>query len=95
MVGPDRQTLAKDLVRRYTQGESIRNLAASTGRSYGFVHRALSESGVQLRQRGGARRRSKDVVTKGRPPKRTPARKKRSSSSSCIRLAHKVQVHMW
>jgi Helix-turn-helix domain len=54
IVGAERQTLAKDLVKRYTSGESIRALASSTGRSYGFVHR-----GVQLRQRGGARRRKK------------------------------------
>ncbi len=59
IVGAERQTLAKDLVKRYTSGESIRALAASTGRSYGFVHRVLTESGVQLRQRGGARRRKK------------------------------------
>jgi tetratricopeptide (TPR) repeat protein len=57
VVGAERQTLANDLVRRYTEGESIRALASSTGRSYGFVHRVLTESGVQLRQRGGARRR--------------------------------------
>jgi len=57
IVGAERETLAKDLVRRYANGESIRALAASTGRSYGFVHRVLTESGVQLRQRGGARRR--------------------------------------
>src|SRR3954464_855961 len=59
IVGSERQSLAKDLVKRYTSGESIRALAASTGRSYGFVHRVLTESGVQLRQRGGARRRKK------------------------------------
>jgi hypothetical protein len=59
IVGAERQTLAKDLVKRYTSGESIRALASSTGRSYGFVHRVLTESGVQLRQRGGARRRKK------------------------------------
>ncbi len=59
IVGTERQTLAKDLVKRYSAGESIRALASSTGRSYGFVHRVLSESGVQLRQRGGARRRKK------------------------------------
>lgn len=57
IVGAERATLAKDLVKRYTDGESIRALASSTGRSYGFVHRVLTESGVQLRQRGGARRR--------------------------------------
>jgi len=59
IVGAERQTLAQDLVQRYTDGESIRALAASTGRSYGFIHRVLTESGVQLRQRGGARRRKK------------------------------------
>ncbi len=59
IIGAERQTLAKDLVERYAAGESIRALAASTGRSYGFVHRVLSESEVQLRQRGGARRRKK------------------------------------
>ena len=45
--------------RRRGWAKSIRALAASTGRSYGFVHRVLTESGVQLRQRGGARRRKK------------------------------------
>ncbi|WP_026212224.1 helix-turn-helix domain-containing protein [Longispora albida] len=59
IIGAERQNLAKDLVERYAAGESIRSLAASTGRSYGFVHRVLSESEVQLRQRGGARRRKK------------------------------------
>jgi hypothetical protein len=59
IVGAERQTLAKDLVKRYTSGESIRALAASTGRSYGFVHRVLSESGVTLRGRGGATRGKK------------------------------------
>jgi tetratricopeptide (TPR) repeat protein len=57
IVGVERQTLIKDLVKRYTSGESIRALAAATGRSYGFVRRALTESGVQLRQQGGARQR--------------------------------------
>lgn len=61
IVGAERATLAKDLVKRYTSGESIRALASSTGRSYGFVHRVLTESGVQLRQRGGARRRKKSA----------------------------------
>lgn len=61
IVGAERQTLAKDLVKRYSEGESIRALASSTGRSYGFVHRVLTESGVQLRQRGGARRRKKSA----------------------------------
>ena len=56
VTGADRTKLASDLQRRYTAGESIRALAASTGRSYGFIHRILAESGVTLRGRGGATR---------------------------------------
>ena len=40
-------------------GASIRDLASETGRSYGFVHRMLSEAGVALRGRGGATRGKK------------------------------------
>lgn len=58
IVGAERQTLATP-GQAVHRGESIRALAASTGRSYGFIHRVLTESGVQLRQRGGARRRKK------------------------------------
>src|SRR6201995_600532 len=54
VTGPDRSKLAADLKRRYDAGESIRSLAASTRRSYGFVHRMLSENGGKLRARGGA-----------------------------------------
>jgi len=56
VTGADRTKLSADLKKRYTAGESIRSLAASTGRSYGFVHRMLSETGVKLRGRGGATR---------------------------------------
>ncbi|HUA43305.1 MAG TPA: helix-turn-helix domain-containing protein [Streptosporangiaceae bacterium] len=56
VTGADRTKLAADLKKRYGSGESIRSLAASTGRSYGFIHRILSESGVALRGRGGATR---------------------------------------
>jgi hypothetical protein len=55
IVGTERRQLTTELVERYIRGESIRALAASTGRSYGFVHRLLSESSVRLRSRGGAR----------------------------------------
>ncbi|MCW2581276.1 MAG: putative transcriptional regulator [Klenkia sp.] len=58
ITGGDRSTLAEELRKRYDGGESIRLLAASTGRSYGFVHRLLSESGATLRSRGGANRSS-------------------------------------
>lgn len=56
ITGGDRTTLAEDLRKRYDEGESIRSLATSTNRSYGFVHRLLSESGATLRSRGGANR---------------------------------------
>jgi Helix-turn-helix domain len=56
VTGADRAKLAADLKKRYDSGESIRALAATTGRSYGFVHRILTETGVSLRGRGGATR---------------------------------------
>jgi hypothetical protein len=56
--GEDRSKLAADLSRRYDAGESIRSLATSTGRSYGFIHRILTETGVALRGRGGAPKRA-------------------------------------
>jgi Helix-turn-helix domain len=59
ITGGDRSSLAGDLRKRYDGGESIRSLAESTNRSYGFVHRLLSESGATLRSRGGANRNSK------------------------------------
>ena len=57
VTGEDRSKLATDLKDRYDSGESIRSLATATGRSYGFIHRILTETGVALRGRGGATRR--------------------------------------
>lgn len=57
VTGDDRATLSADLKKRYEGGESIRALAQLHNRSYGFVHRILSEAGVQLRGRGGATRK--------------------------------------
>ena len=54
VTGADRSKLATDLKARYDAGESIRSLATATGRSYGFIHRILTETGVALRGRGGA-----------------------------------------
>ena len=56
VTGADRSKLATDLKKRYDGGESIRALANETGRSYGFIHRILTETGVSLRGRGGATR---------------------------------------
>jgi hypothetical protein len=57
VTGADRSKLASALRQRYDAGESIRSLASSTGRSYGFIHRILTETGVTLRSRGGAPRK--------------------------------------
>lgn len=56
ITGSERDRLAADLRKKYESGQSIRLLAESSGRSYGFVHRILSESGTTLRGRGGATR---------------------------------------
>jgi hypothetical protein len=56
-VAPNERTkLLDDLKPRYEAGESIRTLAHSCGRSYGFVHRLLTEGGTTMRTRGGATR---------------------------------------
>jgi hypothetical protein len=57
ITGADRTKLASDLRKQYDKGKSIRELADSHNRSYGFVHRVLSESGTTLRGRGGATRK--------------------------------------
>lgn len=41
------------MVNRYRKGASIRTIAADQGRSYGNIHRLLTEAGVTLRTRGG------------------------------------------
>lgn len=57
VVGDDREALASTLAAKYAAGASIRALAQENGRSYGFVHRLLSENEVTFRGRGGATRR--------------------------------------
>lgn len=52
----DRRQLVAELKRRYDAGESIRSLAMATGRSYGFIHRLLTEAGVTLRGRASQAR---------------------------------------
>jgi hypothetical protein len=53
ITGSARTRMSADLKKQYEKGASIRTLARAIGRSYGFVHRILSKSGVQLRARGG------------------------------------------
>lgn len=59
ITGTARAKLAADLKKKYEKGQSIRALAESTGRSYGFVHRLLVDAEVTLRGRGGATRGKK------------------------------------
>jgi Helix-turn-helix domain len=56
ITGDERDDLTRDLRKKYEKGASIRSLAAETGRSYGFVHGVLADSGTRLRGRGGANR---------------------------------------
>jgi hypothetical protein len=56
VVGKVRSSVADQFRKRYTKGASIREIAQSSGRSYGFVQRVLMESGVTMRGRGGYNR---------------------------------------
>lgn len=65
VTGEQRAELARSLEAQYLAGASIRELSASTGRSYGFIHRMLSDAGVPLRRRGGATRDRTSRLTAG------------------------------
>lgn len=56
ITGAQREKLAAQYVKKYESGQSIRQIADKAGRSYGFVHGVLVESGAALRGRGGATR---------------------------------------
>ncbi|WP_432169514.1 helix-turn-helix domain-containing protein [Streptomyces sp. 1222.5] len=53
ITGSARKDLAKTFAEEYGEGRSIRAIAEAHGRSYGFVHRVLTEAGAPLRARGG------------------------------------------
>jgi hypothetical protein len=77
ITGAQRATLASQYARRYAAGDSIRKIAEDAGRSFGFVHGVLKESGVELRGRGGATRGVKKAAS-SRPARKgttAPARK--------------------
>lgn len=59
ITGAEREKMTASLKKQYDKGASIRELAAQTGRSYGFIHRLLVESETQLRGRGGPTRAKK------------------------------------
>lgn len=65
IVGLERAQLAATVRERYAAGDSVRGIAESIGRSYGFVHRLLEEESVTLRPRGGNRRPARAAVGVG------------------------------
>ena len=96
--GHDRDALAAELSKKYTAGESIRALAAETGRSYGFVHRLLTEAGAPLRGRGGATRRKATArpvtptAITGKPHGSSAALVDRTVARPCVREAAGVDA---
>ncbi|HZC73243.1 MAG TPA: helix-turn-helix domain-containing protein [Jatrophihabitans sp.] len=59
LVGAEREKFQKKIVSMYNKKTPIRDIADQTGRSYGAIHRMLSEAGVTFRPRGGATRGKK------------------------------------
>jgi DNA-binding protein HU-beta len=90
--GGQRTTLASQYAKRYAGGESIRKIAEDAGRSYGFVHNVLKESGVSLRGRGGATRGAKKTAppsTAKKAATRSPAKKTSKSSTTAATTSRK------
>lgn len=56
ITGKPRTSATEVFKKKYANGVSIRTIAQQSGRSYGFVHRLLVESGVSMRGRGGFNR---------------------------------------
>jgi len=54
--GADRETTGARLRRRYEAGDTIRGIAAATGRSYGATRDLLIQAGTTLRTRGARTR---------------------------------------
>lgn len=65
ITGKSRDTAAATFKRKYLNGASIRSIAKAAGRSYGFVHRVLIESGVSMRERGGYMKKQRAGKKKG------------------------------
>lgn len=58
-----REQMLHELRNAYERGASIRNLVATTGKSYGSIHSMLLESGTTLRGRGGPNHTSRPRQT--------------------------------
>jgi len=55
LAGVKREKFAVIVAEQYASGLTIREVANIQGRSYGNIHRILSETGQPLRRRGGRR----------------------------------------
>ncbi|WP_100514896.1 helix-turn-helix domain-containing protein [Mycobacteroides abscessus] len=64
--GAERAEERAALKTAYEAGASIRTLAAAGGHSYGYVHDALTQTGTQLRGRGGPNNRNQVPPLQGR-----------------------------
>jgi hypothetical protein len=56
VIGPARDAMTGQAKEMYAAGNDIRLIAEHLGRSYGFVHRILTEAAVEFRSRGGNHR---------------------------------------
>jgi hypothetical protein len=91
ITGAQRGTLSSQYAKRYAAGESIRKIAEDAGRSFGFVHGVLKESGVQLRGRGGATRgASKTTSSAGKKATVAPTKKASASKAPAKSSATKA-----
>lgn len=79
--GAERAQERAALKTAYEAGASIRALAAARGHSYGYVHDALTETGTQLRGRGGPNRR------RPIPPEMPTARQHKQCAGTVTRPA--------
>ncbi|MET9259585.1 helix-turn-helix domain-containing protein [Amycolatopsis sp. NPDC004079] len=68
ITGPARDKIREILKTKYEKGATVRALAEECGRSYGFVHRVLAESGVQMRGRSGRVRTARRAAPIGTGP---------------------------
>ncbi|MDT0453105.1 helix-turn-helix domain-containing protein [Streptomyces hesseae] len=57
ITGAAREEIAGVIKNEYEGGKTIRAVAETHGRSYGFVHSVLTASGAHLRTRSGSTRR--------------------------------------
>ncbi|PVA71077.1 helix-turn-helix domain-containing protein [Mycobacteroides abscessus] len=76
--GQEREQERAALKAAYEAGASIRTLAAAGGHSYGYVHKALTETGTRLRGRGGPNNRNPIPI----PPEKAYRRQRAAQPAS-------------